>query len=101
MTISNEPGFYEDNNFGIRIENILITKECQTKHNFGNKKYCQFENATLVPIKTSIINKELLTKEDIDYVNQYHIEVRTKLLSSMNEYFPEAVSYLLKETELI
>ena len=43
MTISNEPGYYEEGAFGIRIENVCITVEAHTMHHFNNKKYCRFE----------------------------------------------------------
>lgn len=41
--ISNEPGFYEDGSFGIRIENIVVVKEVKTKHAFGDKPWLGFE----------------------------------------------------------
>lgn len=43
-----EPGYYEDGNFGIRLENVLIVKEAGTKFNFGNKGYLSFEHITWV-----------------------------------------------------
>jgi len=38
MTVTDEPGYYEDGNFGIRLENVLIVKEADTKFNFGDKR---------------------------------------------------------------
>lgn len=43
-----EPGYYEDGNFGIRLENVLIVKEADTKFNFGEKGYLSFEHITWV-----------------------------------------------------
>lgn len=43
-----EPGYYEDGNFGIRLENVLIVKEGNTKFNFGEKGYLSFEHITWV-----------------------------------------------------
>lgn len=43
-----EPGYYEDGNFGIRLENVLIVKEAGTKFNFGDKGYLSFEHITWV-----------------------------------------------------
>lgn len=43
-----EPGYYEDGNFGIRLENVLIVKEADTKFNFGSKGYLTFEHITWV-----------------------------------------------------
>ena len=43
-----EPGYYEDGNFGIRLENVLIINEADTKFNFGDKGYLAFEHITWV-----------------------------------------------------
>jgi Xaa-Pro aminopeptidase len=101
MTISNEPGYYEDGAFGVRIENILVTVEAETPDHFQGKKYCKFENLTLVPIKKELINVSLLDEQEIKYLNDYHATVREKLIVQMKEYFPEAVDYLIRETETI
>jgi Xaa-Pro aminopeptidase len=101
MTISNEPGYYEDGSFGVRIENILVTVEAETKDHFQGKKYCKFDNLTLVPIKTSLVNIHLLDENEIAYLNSYHALVREKLTPLMNQYFPESLEYLIKETEPI
>jgi Xaa-Pro aminopeptidase len=47
MTVSNEPGYYEDGKYGIRIENIVLVKEAKTPNNFGGKGYLGFEHVTL------------------------------------------------------
>ena len=49
-----EPGYYEDGSFGIRLENVLIVKEANTKYNFGDKGYLAFEHITWVSIVSSI-----------------------------------------------
>ncbi|GFP84433.1 probable xaa-pro aminopeptidase p [Phtheirospermum japonicum] len=46
MTVTDEPGYYEDGNFGIRLENVLVVKEADTKFNFGDKGYLSFEHIT-------------------------------------------------------
>ena len=99
MTTSNEPGYYESGAFGIRIENVCITAEASTPHNFGNKKYCRFETVTMTPIKTNLIDLSMLTDDELNWVNSYHAEVRTKLLAGMKEHFPQAVDYLMNNTE--
>lgn len=45
---STEPGYYEDGNFGIRLENVLIVKQAKTSFNFGEKGYLEFEHITWV-----------------------------------------------------
>lgn len=47
MTVSNEPGYYEDGKYGIRIESIVLVREVKTLHNYGNKGYLGFEHVTL------------------------------------------------------
>lgn len=47
MTVSNEPGYYADGRFGIRIESIVLVREVQTPKNFGDKGYLGFENITM------------------------------------------------------
>jgi len=47
MTVSNEPGYYADGRYGIRIENIVLVQEVKTPNNFGNKGYLGFEHVTL------------------------------------------------------
>lgn len=101
MTISNEPGYYEDQNFGIRIENILVTVEASTPNNFMGKKYCKFDELTMCPIKTSLVNIDLLDEKELLWLNSYNARVRHTLDEMMKEYFPEASSYLYSETEPI
>ena len=47
MTITNEPGYYADGKFGIRIENVMLVREADTPNNFGDKGYLRFENVTM------------------------------------------------------
>jgi len=51
MICSNEPGYYEDGNFGVRIENLVVVKEVETPNRFGGAAYLGFERLTLVPIQ--------------------------------------------------
>ena len=76
--ISDEPGYYEDGNFGIRIENVIMVKEVQTKHRFGDKPYYGFEHVTLVPMCRKLIDVELLSGRERDWLNEYHREVLEK-----------------------
>lgn len=101
MTISNEPGYYENGNFGIRIENICVSTCAKTPFNFGGKKFLQFEDLTLVPMKTDLINLDMMDNEELAWLNNYHTNVREKLLPLMRETFPESVDYLVAHTEAI
>ena len=77
MILSNEPGYYEKGKFGIRIENLVFVKK--------NKNYYKFENLTQVPIEKSLINKKLMTKTEIRWLNNYHKNVYKKLKKYMNK----------------
>ncbi|KUJ19796.1 putative Xaa-pro aminopeptidase P [Mollisia scopiformis] len=76
--ISNEPGYYEDGNFGIRIENIIMVKEAETKHKFGDKPYLGFEHVTMVPYCRKLIDESLLTRREKHWLNEYHADVHAK-----------------------
>lgn len=98
MVTSNEPGYYEDGNFGIRIENLMTTVTAATPNNFAGRKYCKFEPLTLVPIQTDLIDLSLLTEVEVAWLNAYHAQVRETLLPLMREKFPQAVDYLVSAT---
>lgn len=76
--ISNEPGYYEDETFGIRIENIIMVKEVETTHKFGDKPYLGFEHVTMVPYCRRLIDEELLTSREKHWLNEYHADIRAK-----------------------
>lgn len=76
MFVSDEPGYYEDGKFGIRIESILLSKNVTLKYNFHNKGYLNFEPVTLVPIQEKLIMPELLTPDEITWLNEYHADVQ-------------------------
>ncbi|GAM86859.1 hypothetical protein ANO11243_048790 [Dothideomycetidae sp. 11243] len=76
--ISNEPGYYEDGKFGIRIENMFMVKETKTEHQFGDKPFLGFEHVTMVPMCRNLIDTSLLTSIERDWLNNYHKEVLDK-----------------------
>lgn len=76
MILSNEPGYYVAGEYGIRIENLVAVKE---SGNTNNRPMLSFETLTYAPIDRHLIDKDLLTQVEIDWVNHYHIQVRDKL----------------------
>ncbi len=72
MVISNEPGYYKEGNFGIRIENLVYIKK--------NK----FEELTVAPIEKALIKKRILSSKEIKWINNYHKKVRKNLFRFMN-----------------
>jgi Xaa-Pro aminopeptidase len=101
MTISNEPGFYEDGLFGIRIENVCVTARASTENNFGSKQFCRFDTVTKVPISTKLVDLSLIDDVELSWLNDYNSSVRLALLKDIELQFPEAVPFLLKETETL
>lgn len=101
MTISNEPGYYEDNEFGIRIENICVTVDVNTANNFNNKQFLGFETISFAPIKTDLINVNLLTTSEIEWINNYNQQVYENLHELMESTFPQTLPYLIEETKPI
>ena len=82
MTITDEPGIYLADKFGVRIENtLLITPYKETE--FG--KFLQFESLTLCPIDKKPIMKEMLLKEEIDWLDAYHQRVFDMLSPHLSE----------------
>jgi len=77
MILSNEPGYYKKGEFGIRIENLIYANKV------GNKLI--FRNLTLAPIEKDLINFELLTKMERNYIFNYHLEVYSKLSPFLNK----------------
>ena len=77
MIISNEPGYYEENHFGIRIENLIYINKTNGK--------IFFENLTFVPIDTTLINYKLLNKNEINYLFKYHLQTYSKISKYLNK----------------
>ncbi|GAA0757334.1 Xaa-Pro aminopeptidase [Erythromicrobium ramosum] len=77
MILSNEPGYYKPGAFGIRIENLVLVEERAIAGMEG--KYLGFETLTFVPLDRKLIARELLTAEEIAWVDAYHAQVRALL----------------------
>lgn len=74
MIISNEPGYYKEGAYGIRIENLVLVTEPQ-KPAGGDREVMGFETLTLVPIDRRLIDKGLLGADEITWLDAYHAEV--------------------------
>lgn len=79
MIVSNEPGYYEDGKFGIRIENLLIIEKKKTEFAFGGHDYLAFERLTFVPIDKGMIVTDFLSADEIGWLDGYHQQVWDKL----------------------
>lgn len=116
-----EPGYYEDGQFGIRIEDIVQIVKADVKSDFGGRGALTFKTITMCPIQTKLIDASVLTDAEVfcsnvfsqyihllwtfllyfqkTYLNNYHQQVRetlTPLLLRENDQF--TVDWLAKET---
>lgn len=117
MVTSNEPGFYDDGNFGIRIENLLeiVDVNCVSTEEEGTtngeepsnkkqktegKKFFKFDRLTLIPIQKNLIDLDLMTDTELDWLDAYHEEVMKKVSPLLDEGSP-AMNWLVKSCAMI
>lgn len=111
MVVSNEPGFYDDGRFGIRIENLLEIQYVKPEHNeasaSGNddaasseKKFLTFAKLTVIPIQKNLINLNLMTVEELDWLDSYH-ELVWEKVSPLLETDSPAMEWLEKSCSKI
>ncbi|GMH25260.1 hypothetical protein Nepgr_027103 [Nepenthes gracilis] len=98
MTVTDEPGYYEDGKFGIRLENVLIVKEADTEFNFGGKGYLEFEHITWAPYQRKLMELSLLSPDEVTWVNTYHSKCREILAPYLDD---SEMAWLKKATEPI
>jgi Xaa-Pro aminopeptidase len=78
MVISNEPGYYKEGAFGIRIENLVLVTEAQDIKG-GENSMLGFETLTLAPIDLNLVDISLLDKSEIAWLNKYHQKVFSEI----------------------
>jgi Xaa-Pro aminopeptidase len=96
MIVSNEPGYYEEGNFGIRLENA------ERIMNSSVKNFLEMEDLTFVPYQQSLIKLSLLTDAEIEYLNTYYWKCRDITGNYMREYpldNGEGLAWLERETQ--
>ena len=93
MVVSNEPGYYLEDSYGIRCENLVFVKE-----NSNNKNYLEFENLTMVPFDVNLVCIDLLTDKELEWVNNYHSQVN-KIISPFLK--DKDLNWLRKSTQAI
>ncbi len=79
MILSNEPGFYKEGAFGIRIENLIIVERADALPGQTVPEMFRFETLTYVPIDTRLIDLSLLTSAERDWLNTYHGDVLSRI----------------------
>ena len=95
MVISNEPGYYKKGVYGIRIENLEVVKEKT------NKDFLRFENLTRVPLELNLIDKQMLSSFEINWINDYHNKVYQDLSKVIDKDDKELLLFLKKKTMTI
>ena len=95
MVISNEPGYYKNGEYGIRIENLEVVSKKYLKN---SENFLCFENLTRVPFELDLINKEILTIDEITWINLYHEKVYRELANLITPNDRELLDYLKIKT---
>ena len=96
MILSNEPGYYREGAFGIRIENLIVVKEAGPLGD--NRKHLDFETLTWVPIDTRLVAAEMLAPWERDWLNAYHAGVRDRVAPRVSS---DARDWLIHATQPI
>lgn len=78
MILSNEPGYYREGEYGIRLENLVLVTPLAAVEG-GTRAMMGFETLTLVPFDRRLIDPDVLTREELGWLNAYHAEVRDKI----------------------
>ncbi|MEI6729764.1 MAG: aminopeptidase P family protein [Pseudomonadota bacterium] len=88
VIVSNEPGYYKEGEYGIRIENLMLVKTLYDKtgddEDFSDD-FLAFETLTLAPIDNNLIEIELLTKQEKTWLNNYHARVFSEFADKLDE----------------
>lgn len=93
MVLSNEPALYRDGLYGIRTENLIY---CTNKNSGNYGDFLGFETLTLCPIDTNAIDKNLLTPDEIIWLNSYHEKVYDELKELLSEELKQFLQELTK-----
>uniref|UniRef100_A0ABM0MQN4 Xaa-Pro aminopeptidase 1-like n=1 Tax=Saccoglossus kowalevskii TaxID=10224 RepID=A0ABM0MQN4_SACKO len=99
--MSDEPGYYEDNDYGVRLETVVMVVEAETKYNFGDATFFTFEEVSFVPFDPKLIKYELMSERQIEWLNDYNIKIREKVGPRIKDVNPEAYEWMLGQTEQV
>ncbi|PKI84223.1 Xaa-Pro aminopeptidase [Malassezia vespertilionis] len=94
ITLSDEPGFYEEGQFGIRIESILAVQSCETYRDFG--RFYEFELLTRVPIQRKMIDFAMLSPVEVQWLQWHNAMVRDAVLPLVRKD-PRAANWLRRQ----
>ncbi|MBN2738447.1 MAG: aminopeptidase P family protein [Spirochaetales bacterium] len=98
MVCSIEPGFYKTGEYGIRIENLVYVDVDKELSSDSNLFYC-FKNLTQCPFDSNLIDSKWLTAFEIDFINQYHQQVKINLEKYLNAHENEWLEKIIRPIE--
>ena len=85
MILSNEPGYYREGEWGIRLENLIVVEPAPAlPHGDAERQQLQFETLTFVPLDQRLILREMLSPGEKTWINAYHAEVWLRLETSVS-----------------
>lgn len=85
MILSNEPGYYREGAFGIRIENLVFVRRAPEIPEQDNRDHLVMETLTWVPIDRRLIDPDLLSQVERDWINTYHRDVKDKISPRLSD----------------
>ncbi|XP_072019583.1 xaa-Pro aminopeptidase 1-like isoform X1 [Amphiura filiformis] len=98
--LSDEPGYYEDNSFGIRIEDIMYTVEAETNHKFSDYTYMTWKMSSLVPLEPVLTNFSMFSPRQLDWYNMYTERIRNEVGPILNERgYDDAFKWMESKTK--
>ncbi|XP_072252503.1 xaa-Pro aminopeptidase 2 [Leuresthes tenuis] len=97
MFTSIEPGYYKENDFGIRIEDVVVTVPANTKYGHN---YLTFDTVSLVPYDRKLIDTSLLSSEQLQWLNKYYDTIQRLVGPELDKQgLQEEKDWMLKNTQ--
>jgi len=96
--LTNEPGYYKHDDFGVRIESVLVVRDVHTKHTDRDQTWLGFERLTCVPIQTRMVLENMLSKEEKEWLREHNRQCLNALEALLRDD-KRALKYLRREAE--
>ncbi|KAG8190217.1 hypothetical protein JTE90_011938 [Oedothorax gibbosus] len=102
MFLSDEPGYYEKDKFGVRIENMMMVVKANTPYHFNNKKYYTFEPVSFVPFEPKLIDLSIMSKKQKEWLNWFNMKSRNTVgIELQKQGRQRGLRWLLSKTEFV
>lgn len=96
MVVSNEPGYYKASGYGIRIENLVHVIAAPGLER-AERPTLAFETLTMAPIDRALVDRAMMSEEELAWLNSYHAKVQARLIPDLGEW-PKVVEWLIRAT---